>query len=118
VQVQVSLRYWSFALYFISQPQNRSKLVTAVHSASLSSAAHNSIVRRTPRSSAAASATSLLTSRDDEVGDDAPERCSDGCGEHTGGLGLGDGLAVTARTRARDTFASYDENQVHKFSSS
>jgi hypothetical protein len=96
--LQVSLRYWSLALHFISEPHNRDRLIprdgaapVPFVAAASSAGGSNLLTKRDYAGS------NLLTSRD--VG---------------GGGGGGLGIAMTARTKAKETYNAYDENQVNR----
>ncbi len=104
---QVSLRYWSFALHFISEPQNRSKLLPDQRPKPAAFAAASLLTPWAVASQPAASAVGsmMLTSRDEDGGDVHRAALLK---ESKGGV-------MTARTRAKETYNSYDENQVMHF---
>jgi hypothetical protein len=105
IVAQVSLRYWAFALHFISEPQNRSKLLPDQRSKPAAFAAAALLtpwsIASQPASSGAG--TMMLTSREEEGG--VSHRASV-ARESRGGV------MMTARTRAKETYNAYDENQV------
>ena len=107
--MQVSLRYWSFALHFISLPQNRSKLLpdTRPSSTATFAAPHTSASGSGPYGTSSL----MLTSRYD---DDGAAAAAVGAVSHraVGRKEGGTAAAITARTRAKETYNAYDENQV------
>ncbi len=110
------MRYWSLALHFISEPKNRSKLLLDTRSTPTSQTATLQLSSNVG-SAALHPAHMLLTSRGDGGGQSF-RAGKDGGGGDGGGQsfragkdGAG-GAALTARTRAKETYNAYDENQV------